>query len=271
MIVFSNCHGEKYLKLIKEYTNVYSEFNVKYIVSYNALSDFSKYISDFRNADLVIMNNIKNYTPLNISNLRTILKQTAKIIIIPYVRFNGYWFPEEHRILHKIRDNSVSYFPNIYLQRVDQYLDIHLSEESVKINFDQSMSKLKSIESECDLEFYDFKTNHINYPMFRDANHPTSNLINYLVKQIICKLGLLFPELIIQPFDIELSDKTYEYGHYKPITSSLVKIIDLTYDLDAVFITTRKQFLLNIINYESNFGNRIIKDLDDMKVTIFNE
>jgi hypothetical protein len=88
MIVFSNCHGEKYLKLIKEYTNVYREFNVKYIVSYNALSDFSKYISDFRNADLVIMNNIKNYKDYTISNLRTILKQTAKIIIIPYVRYS---------------------------------------------------------------------------------------------------------------------------------------------------------------------------------------
>ena len=270
MVVFSNCHGEKYLKLIKKYTNVYNIFDVKYIVSYNALNDFAKYVSDFKNADIVIINNIKNYKDYTISNLKTILKPTAKIIVIPYVRFNGYWFPEQYRNLMKIGDNSVSYFPNISLNNVDTYLHTPLNEVIIKDHFKKSMEKLKSIENECDLEFYDFfQRNHNKYPMFRDANHPTSNIINYLGKQIIDKLKSLFTEITVQSFDIELSDKTYEYGHYKPIVSSMAKILDLTYDLDTVFISTRKQFLCNIINYESNPINTKIRDLDDMKLKLF--
>ena len=270
MVVFSNCHGEKYLKLIKAHTNVYDFFDVKYIVSYNALNDFAKYKSYFKNADLVIINNIKNYKEYTISNLKTILKPTAEIIIIPYVRFNGYWFPEQYRNLSKIGDNSVSYFPNISLNNVESYLNMSLNDVSVKYNFEQSMEKLKSIENECDLEFFDFfKRNHDKYPMFRDANHPTSNIINFLGKQIIDKIKLLFTEITVKPFDIELTYKIYEYGHYKPIISSVARIIGLTYDLDTVFISTRKQFLENIIIYESNLINRKIRDLDDMKRVIF--
>lgn len=271
LVVFSNCHGEKYLKLMKEHTNIYNVFNVNYIVSYNAINDFQKYEIIFKTADLLIINNIKNYKDFTLSHLKTILKPDAKVIVIPYVRFSGYWFPEPSALLKRIQDNSVSFFPNITLSNVDAYLNIKLDDNAIKHNFNQCMDKLKLIEDECDVRFYDFfKENHTKYPMFRDANHPTANIINFIGKQIIGKICEMFSSVITDNYDVELKSDAREYGHYKPIVSSVASLLGLTYNLDTVFITSRRVFLTKVIEYETNLLNHKIKDLDDMKMKLFN-
>jgi len=271
IVVFSNCHGEKYLKLMKEHTNVFNVFNVNYIVSYNAINDFPKYANVFKTADLLIINNIKNYKEFTLSHLKTIMKPDAQVIVIPYVRFNGYWFNEPSVRLQRIQDNSVSFFPNIKLPNVDAYLNIKLDENVVKHNFEQCMDKLKLIENECDLLFYDFfKDNHAKYPMFRDANHPTVNIINFIGKQIIEKICEMFSFVVSDNYVVELKRDIREYGHYKPIVSSVASILGLTYNLDTVFITSRRIFLTKVIEYETNWHNHKIKDLDDMRIKLFN-
>jgi hypothetical protein len=271
LVVFSNCHGEKYLNLMKEHTNIYNVFNVNYIVSYDAINDFPKYEIIFKTADLLIINNIKNYKDFTLSHLKTILKPDAKVIVIPYVRFSGYWFHEPSALLKRIQDNSVSFFPNITLSNIDAYLNIKLDANATKHNFVQCMDKLKSIENECDVLFYDFfKDNHTKYPMFRDANHPTANIINFIGKQIIEKICEMFSFVVSDNYEVELKSDIREYGHYKPIVSSIASLLGLTYNLDTVFITTRRVFLTKVIEYETNLLNHTIKDLDDMKIKLFN-
>lgn len=272
LVVFSNCHGEKYLKLMRLHTNIYKVFNVTYIVSYNAINDFPKYENKFKTADLLIINNIRNYKQFTLSHLKTILKPDAKVIVIPYVRFSGYWFPEPPALLRRIQDNSVSFFPDINLSNVDAYLNVKLDANTTKQIFVQCMDKLKSIENECDVLFYDFfRDNHTKYPMFRDANHPTANMINFIGKQIIGKICDLFSFVVSDDYNVDLKSDIREYGHYKPIVSSVASLLGLTYNLDTVFITTRRVFLTKVIEYETNLFNHKIKDLDDMKIKLFND
>lgn len=269
MVVFSNCHGEKYLDLMKKYTDIYDKFNIEYIVSYNALYDFNKYIYYFKHADIIIINNIKQYKDYTIENLKKIIKPDCKIIIIPFVRFNGYWMNEQYKKMKLIGDNSVSFFPDIDINSIERYLNTNYNKNIFIKHYNDCLRKLKSIENECDVEFYDFFiNNHLDYPMFRDNYHPTSNIINFIGKQIIKKIKTYFNFIEYSEFDNILIKEPKEYGHYKPIINNVKKLLNINYDLDKIFICSRKDYLYKIINYEDT--NTInIKDLDDMKIKLF--
>ena len=64
--------------------------------------------------------------------------------------------------------------------------------------------------------------------------------------------------------NFKLVEEPKEYGHYKPIVNCIKNILEIEFDLDNVFICSRKEYLSKIINYENN--NKIsVKDLDDMR------
>ena len=66
----------------------------------------------------------------------------------------------------------------------------------VLIYFNSCLNKLKQIEKECDIKFYDyFIEHHKQFPFFRDNYHPTSNMLEYIGKQIITKISLITPYL----------------------------------------------------------------------------
>ena len=94
-------------------SNIDNLFNITYIVSYQQLNNFSQWKSKFEKADVLIINNIKNYNDYTISNLKKILKKDVILIVIPFVRFEGYWLPEQYKKLRFFSGNSVSYFPNV--------------------------------------------------------------------------------------------------------------------------------------------------------------
>ena len=66
-------------------------------------------------------------------------------------------------------------------------------------------------------------------------------------------------------YDVELKSDIREYGHYKQVAS----LLGLTYNLDTVFTTFRRLFLTKVIEYETDWRNPIIKDLDDMRIKLF--
>lgn len=270
MVLFTNCHGERYIEMFKRDSRIELMFNIKYIVSYEQLNNFENYKSDFENADILIINNIKNYNDFTINNLKKILKEDVLLIVIPFVRFEGYWLPEQYKQLKYIGNNSVSFFPNINIDNIEQYLELNVlnhSENYLKY-FERCLAKLKLIEVESDIKFYDFFIeNHLKYPMFRDNYHPTKNILEYIGVEIMKKINTRFdinytktiPEMIQEPC---------EYGHYKPILSDIKKILGIEYDLDKVFICSRNEYLYKILNYENN-QNDPIKDLSDMRVKLW--
>ena len=72
LVLFTNCHGEKYLNIMKRDCNIEEFFNIKYYVSYEELDNFDKLKSQFENADILIINRIKSYNDFTIENLKTI-------------------------------------------------------------------------------------------------------------------------------------------------------------------------------------------------------
>ena len=70
MVVFSNCHGERYIDIFKRDTNIHNIFNINYIVSYQQLDNFSNFKDDFITADVLVINNIKQYNDYTMGNLK---------------------------------------------------------------------------------------------------------------------------------------------------------------------------------------------------------
>jgi len=269
MVMFTNCHGEKYINMFKRDTNIDDMFNINYIVSYQQLDNFNVFKNDFEHADVLIINRIKSYTDYTIQNLKTILKKNVLLIIIPFVRFDGYWMPEPYKTLTKIGENAVSFFPNILINQVDSYLNTSYDKIDFINYYNNCLLKLKRIESESDIKFYDFFIkNHTKYPMFRDNYHPTLNMLEYIGSEIMIKINDKF-NITYKGNNVKLLEDTKEYGHYTPITNMVKDLLDIQYNLDHIFICSRKEYLSKIINYEKTGSH--IKDLDDMKAKLWND
>jgi len=264
LVVFANCHGEKYLKILKRDTNIDNLFNIEYYISYQSLDKFDDLKSKFENADILIINRIKSYDNFTIENLKKILKKDCLLIVIPFVRFNGYWMPEKFKKLKFFKSNSVEDFSNIELKNINSYLEEDLNYDLFIIHYNECLKKLKDIEQYSDIKFYDFFIkNHLKYPFFRDYKHPTANFIDFISNGII--------KLISNKFDLKFTEKELilksdiiEYGHFKPIQSNVKNILNIEYDLDKVFICSRYDYFYNILSYESDDSNNNIIDLDDM-------
>ena len=263
MVLFTNCHGERYMDMFKRDTRIETMFTINYMVSYQQLDNFKHLKKDFENADVLIINRVKSYNDFTIQNLKQILKKDVLLIIVPFVRFEGYWVPEQYKTLRNIGENAVSFFPNINMSQVDSYLKINYDKTKYKLYYKMCLRKLKQIEAESDIKFYDFfMENHTKYPMFRDNYHPTLNILEYVGSEIMKKIDEKF-NVNYNNNNFKLVEETKEYGHYKPIVGSVKNILDIQYNLDKVFICSRKEYLSKIINYENT--GRPVKDLDDLR------
>ena len=268
MIVFSNCHGERYINIFKRDTNIHNIFNIDYIVSYQQLDNFSNFKNDFMKADVLIINNIKKYDEYTLNNLKKILKTDCVVIVIPFVRFEGYWLPEKYKRLNYISENSVSFFPDIKKNDIYNYLTNDDNNIELSKHFDNSLLKLKQIDNESDIRFYDFFIeNHCKYPFFRDNYHPTMNMLEYIATQIIQKIRNHY-DIIYNESNFKLKQNMFEWGHYKPIKNHVKNVLNLEYNLDNVFLCSREKYLNMILDIEEK--QQKIVDLDDLRNKHFN-
>ena len=86
------------------------------------------------------------------------------------------------------------FFPNIEKNNIQSYLvgdnDNNDNDNNNEIitYFKKCLAKLKQIDQESDIRFYDFFVdNHDKFPFFRDNYHPTMNILEYIATQIIEK------------------------------------------------------------------------------------
>ena len=268
MVVFSNCHGERYIDIFKRDTNIHNMFNINYIVSYQQLDNFSNFKDDFIKADVLIINNIKQYNDYTMSNLKKILKLSCMVIVIPFVRFEGYWMPEQYKQLKYVSGNAVSFFPNIEKNNINSYLlGDNDNDNEIITYFNNCLAKLKQIDQESDIRFYDFFVdNHDKFPFFRDNYHPTMNILEYIATQIIEKIDQGF-DISYNKSNFNLKQDLFEWGHYKPIRNSVKRALKLEYDLDKVFLCNREKYLNVILDNETK--QQKIVDLDDLRSKYF--
>jgi flagellar biosynthesis protein FlhB len=107
LLIFSNCHRNYYKKIFEKYTNIPYLFNIKYIINYENLNNYENIKPYFEKADIIIINPILNYEKFKIENIKNIVKPTCKIIIIPFIRFDGFWM--EKTFLHLLTFQSPIY------------------------------------------------------------------------------------------------------------------------------------------------------------------
>ena len=268
MIVFGNCHGARYMDIFKRDTNINNLFNINYIVSYQQLDNFSNFKDEFSDADVLIINNIKNYDNYTLKNLKLILKSSCVIVVIPFVRFDGYWLPEPYKRLNYVSENAVSFFPSIERETISDYLISCDDKERILQHFNNALVKLKQIDHESDIRFYDFFIeNHRKYPFFRDNHHPTMNMLEHIGAEIIKKLILNFDDICYNDSYFQLHGNLCEWGHYKPIKDIIKSTLNIEYDLDKVFLCSRKKYLETILTNELNQIE--IKDLDHLRKMYF--
>jgi len=268
MVVFSNCHGERYIDIFKRDTNIHNVFNINYIVSYQQLDNFSNFKDDFIKADVLIINNIKQYNDYTMGNLKKILKPSCMVIVIPFVRFEGYWMPEQYKQLKYVSGNAVSFFPNIEKNNIKSYLlGDNDNDNEIIAYFNKCLAKLKQIDQESDIRFYDFFVdNHHKFPFFRDNYHPTMNILEYIATQIIEKIDQGF-DITYNKSNFNLKKDLFEWGHYKPMRNSVKRALKLEYDLDKVFLCNREKYLNVILDNETK--HQKIVDLDDLRKKYF--
>ena len=197
-------------------------------------------------ADIVLINTIKNYKDFTIENLKPYLKQDVLLIRLPFIRFNGYWPPETFKQLKKFTPSTVIDFPNVDRDTIQKYLDQDISIALFKKFFLSSVRKLMYIQMESDIPFVSFFIkHHLDYPMFRDSYHPTSNILEYVGTKIIEKIKTKFPIQSTQQ-TLQLTKTPFEYGHYKPIQNKIKTLLGIRYDLDKIFICNQKIYYIYI-------------------------
>lgn len=254
IVIFANCHGYYIERDLYKYIPELKNNSIKRFVSFEDLDKFDKVKPCFTSADLIIIQPISNnnYYDFSIENILKIKKSEAKVISFPYARFNGY-FPAEVGRPHKLQPAVVESFPILPNQySIDDFLQEQISEEKIINHFENCLTKLKEIEKRSDIPFVDFFLKyHQEYPMFKDYKHPTPNLVDEISNRVVIKSSKIL-NLKKEDRQIQLNKSPKQSGHYMPIQDKVKSVLNLKYNLEDIFVTSRKKYMESVINYELN-------------------
>ncbi|WNZ27434.1 hypothetical protein HJG54_31630 [Leptolyngbya sp. NK1-12] len=266
ILIFANCHGAIYKNALVK-AGVDHQFNIEHILSYENIENYNELKGKFSQCDALIIQPIQSYEEFKLENLKSILKSDCCIIRVPFVRFNGFWPPNDVRELERINSAAVMFFPKIYEERqVDPYLcGADLDEDIIRSTFNDAMYRFSELEKLGDVKFIDFfKERYRDIPFFRDPYHPTTPFYEYLALQIteMIKEYFSLSKAACQSTSNLVWNK--EFGHFKPITDRFAQVLGLRYDLNSYFVYSRHDFLTGVLRYE-NQGMNTIDNLSELK------
>lgn len=267
LLIFSNCQGNYYKRILENFTNINDFVDIKYLISYENLNRFKECKSFFETCDILLINPIENHQDFLLENIKKYTKSSCVIIRLPFIRFNGFWLPEKYSLLKKFHSSIATNIPNISIFSVDDYLSgLGLDKDLVERHFNESIKKLQKIEDCCDIKFVEFfLQNYKRYALFKDEWHPTNYFYDYIAYEIIEIIKGYIP--INNNFLVTYSNKK-NFGHYSPINDKMKEIMGLEYDLDTYFIVSRKTYLSAILNYEENTDNSFVDNYNDFNKNV---
>ncbi len=267
LLIFANCHGAV-IKDALQRAGFGEYYTFEHIVSYENLSNFDQLRSRFEQADLLILQPVESYPQFSVENLGKIVKAGCEMMIVPFVRFEGFWPKYDSRTLQNISSAAVMFFPKVFsLAEVEPYLSgVHWSDGRIRATFDEAMEKLAALERQGSVKFVDFfETNYRRVPLFRDPYHPTEPFYSRIVRQIVQDVGALHPTWPSARAggDPVLTWKK-EFGHYKPMTDRFSQVLGLEFDIESYFVYERRTYIESIVEFEAN-GQGKIQDLKGLK------
>ena len=228
LLILMNCLGgeiENYFKHIPEINN---DYNIKYIKTHENLININ-ILDNIKLSDIIITNNIKDYPLLTVKNIKKHKKSNCIVCVIEFIRFDGYfYFPytREHSLY--VYDKSTD------SKDFNSFINYYISDEEIKLNFENSLLKLEILNQDSDIKFYNFFIeNYKKILLFRDNWHLTHDFTKYIIKQILLFLNI---QTVISIDEILLE---YSHGHkfrVKPILNCIKNTLGLQFNTDIVNI-----------------------------------
>jgi hypothetical protein len=268
--VFANCHGVRYAEIIRNKSKI-DFLTVEHDTSYVNLKNFDSIKEKIRNADVLILQPITSYPEFSVENIRRYTKVDCLIIIIPFVRFWGYWPDVECVELTKFSEETVMFFPKLVTtMSLDNYLAGPILKEEILNHFNHEVKKLRAIEATGDIPFVEhFLKCFQKMPMFNDPYHPTIPLINYLANKLIEKI-IVEKKLNVDFVPLSQDHKMKENVYFRPIRDCVARELGLEFNLDQYFKFSRLKYLDKIYSHEKDDNNtKFIEDRATMFASVF--
>jgi hypothetical protein len=180
-VLFMNCHSSEYAQYLLSCPIFYNKYNVIELSTYLHISTPKIIVDTLITASLIITHNVKQYEQLTPKNIRENINKTAKIIVVEFFRFDGFIIPST------VVDRGILNVPvNISSISYDEYYNLNIDDIEIRDHFQQSLNKLKDMDSNSDVKFYDYFINNYKHKkLFSDGYHPLSLVFLHLSQQIL--------------------------------------------------------------------------------------
>ena len=222
-----NCLGDELANYFRNIPEINDRYTIQKICTYSNLHNTS-ILRDIQTCDILITNNIKNYPHLTYDSLRTQVKPSCKICKIEFVRFDGY-FPlsqQKHANFLNVYDESTN------SPHFNEYRDFSISKEVIQSHFHTNLSKLKELDNQSDIKFYEFfLNNHSHTSLFRDNTHLTHTFLKHIVKETLAFLGICTS---ISIDDLSLAYMDGFKFRIRPVLSCVKEALGLSFDTNVV-------------------------------------
>jgi len=224
--ILMNCFGEEIYNYFNNIPEIKNNYNIKLLYTLDHINNYN-IIKEIENSDYLIINNVKNYENLKPLYLKSKVKKCCKVIVIEFIRFNGFYPLKSHYSTV----NNLDIYDDSYKNSntYEEFINYKIDDSIIINNFDESLKKLKILDEESDIKFYDFFIlNYKNKCLFRDGKH----LSHIFIKHIIINL-LLKMEIDIDIDYINNLNLKYQYGskfRYKIVLNCVKKCLGLVFE-----------------------------------------
>jgi hypothetical protein len=231
-----NCYGLEIMAYFNNIPEIRDNYKVDLILNYENLNNDSVFYK-IKDADYLIMNNVKNYENLKPSTLKLYVKDTCRIIVTEFLRFSGF---------HPLKNlNSKNNMLSIYDESFeksntyDEYINYQIDKKLIIDNFNDSVEKLKLLDEQSDLKFFDFfMKNYKTKLLIRDKHHCTEIFMKHIVICLLDKMEIHVDPDCVNNLNIELS-----WGfkfRYSPILNCIKECLNLEFNDDDIDFYNKK-------------------------------
>ena len=265
-VIFFNCHGGEIYKQLKSSENFNKIYNIKHIALYDYLPthiysknddlifEHKKQISD---ADLIILQYIKKKDRYIISQeyIKTLLKNDAKIILIPHYTFSGYNYDydivnDENFNTNETKENLEKYVNNLFIDK----------EKEIQEKLENELKNIEILDYYSNIKCYNFvKENYNKKQLFYSRSYPTYIFFNYISQEILNILEIIN--------DIKIVWTNYASHTLEPIYPAVKKILNIQFNIEFNYKCNIIEYLvcckihnINYIILEEKKGRKIYVD-----------
>jgi hypothetical protein len=239
VIIYGNCVAEAIGSILQENPHFTKQYDIVFSKPVYLMTELdSKAVLELaKTADLIIHQPISGFNPTSDTLLS--IARNAKTISYPVPYFDGY-FPDITYLRdadgQKILHEPIDYHSKIILAAFDSKWDVIstarlftqnelFKPEFILRNVDNGLAELARRESTLDVKITDFiKKYYTKRQLFYSMNHPTAELLFFMIDSILNILGLPQSNAISKDKFSHVFDAIQW-----PITASIAKILGLEF------------------------------------------